>query len=107
MPPVTPAQAVAIFHALGGDCPCYADMLTKAQSLARKRRLSEMDSEGDGTSRVVAKRIAILADKSGAFSPKTMEGDSKLKLFQDFLNAVSIRPAFFQSLQNNRQTRYI
>lgn len=84
---VTPLHAHRVFHDLGGDCPCFADMLEKAQSLARKRRLEE--NQGDrGANKVVAKRIALISDKTGTFAPKTMQGDGKLKLFQDFLNAV-------------------
>lgn len=84
---VTPQHAEMVFADLGGDCPCFASMLQKAQSLARKRRLEDREA-GAGARKVVAKRIALISDKSGTFAPKTMQGDGKLKLFHDFLNAV-------------------
>tara|TARA_B100000035_G_scaffold312801_1_gene325062 strand:- start:1291 stop:1725 length:435 start_codon:yes stop_codon:yes gene_type:complete len=87
---ITPLHAQAVFHGLGGDCPCFADMLTKAKSLARKRKSNHDNGNGTGH-RIVAKRLQILRDSTGAYVPKTMQGDGKLKLFNDFLNAIDKR----------------
>ena len=90
MSDLTPAHAVALHQDLGGDCPCFAEMLDKAQQLARKRRQTEERDEG-GTRRVVVKRIHVVANKSGEYTPKVMQGDGKLKLFTKFLEAIDKR----------------
>ena len=88
---VTPDQADAIYQQLGGDCPYFSGMLEKAQSLARKRRRDDNNAADGGTHRVVAKRLAVLKDTTGAYTPKTMQGDAKLQLFKDFLAAIDKR----------------
>lgn len=90
MPHVTPAHAEALFEELGGDGPCFASMLDKAQRLARKRKLAS-ENGTSGNSRVVATKLGIIADTTGAFAPKTLRGDDKLQLFQKFLKAIDKR----------------
>ena len=86
---LTPGHAVALHQDLGGDCPCFAEMLDKAQRLARKRRQTEQgDDQGQ---RVVAKRIHIVSNKSGEYTQKVMQGDGKLALFTKFLQAIDKR----------------
>ena len=86
---LTPGHAVALHQDLGGDCPCFAEMLDKAQRLARKRRQTEQgDDQGH---RVVAKRIHIVSNKSGEYTQKVMQGDGKLALFTKFLQAIDKR----------------
>ena len=87
---VTPDHALALHQDLGGDCPCFAEMLEKAQRLARKRRQSEQGGT-DNQKRVVARRVQVAMDKTGAFAPKVMQGDGKLKLFTKFLEAIDKR----------------
>ena len=90
MAKVTPDHALALHQDLGGDCPCFSEMLDKAQRLARKRHQSEQNGT-EGERRVIARRVQVVADKTGAFAPKVMQGDGKLKLFTRFLEAIDKR----------------
>ena len=87
---ITPLHARNVYQGLGADCPCFANMLSKAQTLGRKRNLEE-DRSGNGSQRIVARKLSVLRDNTGAFTPKTMQGDGKLKLFNDFLGAIDKR----------------
>lgn len=91
MPEITPAHAEALFEELGGDGPCFASMLDKAQRLARKRKHDTAAASGGNDSRVVATKLGIITDRTGALAPKTLRGDGKLELFQKFLRAIDKR----------------
>lgn len=87
---ICPAHAEMLSEELGDGCPCFAGMLDKARRLARKRRATD-SAAAEGTSRVVARRTRVLADATGAYAPKTLRGDAKLKLFKKFLEAIDER----------------
>ena len=78
---ITPLHAQAVFHGLGGDCPCFADMLTKAKSLARKRKSNHDNGNGTGH-RIVAKKTPNIKRLNRCLRPKNYARRRQIEIIQ-------------------------